>query len=276
MRKSYLKYFIVAIGVIFIFETLFLFHAWIDAYSFVRIEDSGIITIWAAVLTVVFLVFSVMGLLNIDNRIKELNDTRERLSEMEREMKDEIQKFKLSAEEERKKLVKSAQDEVIKIMNKSTERQNIFDRLTQIACNPDPVARINQYTEILKTKTAEDGVNIGYIYCKRAEAYQEMMRDEDALRDFEHSIEIMPNEVDPYLGIGCFYVHRKKDYLKSIEYFEKALRIKPHLGIIYSNIANSYGALGEYEKADKYYKMADDNDAESAEWYYNKALSIMK
>ncbi len=103
-----------------------------------------------------------------------------------------------------------------------------------------------------------------------------MLRDEDALRDFEHAIEIMPNEVDPYLGIGCFYVHREKDYRKSIEYFEKALKIKPYLGIIYSNLANSYGALGEYETADKYYKMTDDNGAESAEWYYNKALNIMK
>ncbi len=150
--NRYLKYFAIFVGVVFIFEALFLLHAWIDAYSFSKIENGGIITIWAAVLTVVFLVFYVMVLLNIDNRIKELNDTRERLSTMEREMKEEIQKFKLSAEEERKKLVKRAQDEVVKIMNKSAERQNTFDQLTQIACNPDPVARINQYTEVLKKK----------------------------------------------------------------------------------------------------------------------------
>lgn len=273
-RGSYLKNFITVISVVLIFEGLFILHAWAGSFTFGNIGGVSIITIWAAVLTVVFLVFSIMGLFNIDNRIKELNDARDRLSSMEAEMKAEMLKFKLSAEEERQKIVQKAQAEVVKIMNKSSERQNTFDRLTQIACTPDPVGRIHQYTEILKTKTQDDGVNVGFIYCKRAEAYQEMERDDDALKDFERAVELLPDEVDPYLGLGCFYVHRKKDYNKSIEYFLKAAKVKPTLGIIYSNIANSYAAMGDYDKANEYYKIADDCGAESAEWFYNKALSI--
>ena len=271
-----LKCFLVAISVVAAFELLFFLHALVDAYRFDNIDAFGVFTIWAAVLTIVFLVFAVMGLLNIDNRIKELNDARDRLSAMEIEMRTEINNFKLSTEEERKKIVSKARQEVIELMNESTKRQNTFDRLTQIACTPDPMARIAQYTEILKEKNEKDGVNIGFIYCKRAEAYQEMQRDVEALRDFERAIDLIPQEVDPYLGIGCFYVHRKKDYQKSIEYFEKAVKIKPTLGVGYSNIANSYAAMGEYEKANEYYQRADDCGVESAEWFYNKALTISR
>lgn len=272
----YLKRFAYFVALVALFEGLLLLHGWIGSEHSVEIDAVGIFTIWAAVLTVVFLVFSVMGLLNIDNRIKELNDTKDRLNQMEAEMKEEIRKFKISADEQRRKIVAKAQEEVVKIMDKSAERQNIFDLLTQIALNPDPLYRIRQYTEILKTKSEEDGVNIGFVYCKRAEAYQELEQDNEALSDFEQALKISPDEVDPYLGIGCFYVYRKNDYIKSIEYFEKAAKIKPRLGIVYSNIANSYGKMGDFAKAEKYYKMADDCGVESFEWYYNKALSLGK
>ncbi len=267
----FLKLFIKVILIVLIFEALFLLHAWQDAYQFGNIDGIGVITVWATVLTVVFLVFSVMGLMNIDSRIKELNEIRERLMEVEKKVVETEKDFKLSAEQEKKNVVKKAQEQIVEIINKSAERQNTFDELAHIANIPDPDVQIKRYSEILKTKTEKDGVNVGFVHIRRGEAYQIMERDDEALADFEQAVQITPNDTDPYLAIGCFYVYRKKDYAQSIKYFEKALKINPKSPQIYVNIANSYAQLNNFSEADKYYKLADDYSVESFNWYYNKA-----
>ena len=159
-------------------------------------------------------------------------------------------------------------------MDKSAQRQNLFDKLTQIAGIPDPVARIKNYTEILKNKTTADGVNICFILCRRGEAFQELKRDEEAMRDFNEAIKVAPENPEGYIVAGYFMVHRKEDYKESIRYFEKALELDPTNASLYSNIANSYGKLGDFTKADEYYTKARDYNVEAAEWYFNKAVTI--
>lgn len=107
-----------------VFELMFFLHWWADANNFRHTDESVVITIWAAVLTVVFVVFSLLGLLNIDNRIKELGEIKSRLVEMETNMKQTLASVKSSAEEERNKIVKMAEKEVVQIMDKSALRQN--------------------------------------------------------------------------------------------------------------------------------------------------------
>lgn len=74
MTKTLLKYFIVFVIIIALFELLFWIHSCIQ--NNIPVDFTGVttLTIWAAVLTIVFVVFSAIGLLNIDSRIKELND----------------------------------------------------------------------------------------------------------------------------------------------------------------------------------------------------------
>lgn len=257
-----------------VFELMFFLHWWVDANNFRHTDGSIVISIWAAVLTVVFVVFSLLGLLNIDNRIKELSEIKGRLVEMEAEMKQTLVSVKSSAEQERNKIVKMAEKEVIQIMDKSALRQNVFDQMTQITNIPDPVVRIKRWTEILRTKSKDDGVNIGYVYIQRGEALQQLFRDDEALADFEQAKSISPDNPDVYLALGTFYAQRKGDYPKSIEYFQEAVKINAQLAVGYSNIANSYAKMRNYQKAEEYYKKAEDYSLEMPELYYNQAIEI--
>ena len=102
----------------------------------VHLEPGTAITIWAAVLTIVFLVFSIVGLINIDHRISELNKTKEEMQKTSLEMREQLTKLKTSTDEEREKIVKGAEAELKKIINESAIRQNLFDELGRVAADP--------------------------------------------------------------------------------------------------------------------------------------------
>lgn len=272
--KKFWYIFVSILATIGIFEFLFWLHGQLELNLPVDFTGVTTLTVWAAVLTVVFTVFAILGLLNIDNRIKELSDLKRDVAETNSQMKEQLGIIKRSAEEERARIVKKAQDEVIKIMDKSAKRQNLFDRLTQIANMIDPVSQIKNYTEILKTTTELDGVNISFVLCRRGEAYQRLSRDEEAQKDFNEAIRKAPESPEGYIVMGCFLIDRKKDYLGSITYFEKAIELDPTQAAMYTNIANSYAKLGNMNKADEYYSKARDYNVEAAEWYYNKSVTL--
>lgn len=146
--------------------------------------------------------------------------------------------------------------------------------MTQILNIPDPVARIKRWTEVLRTKSKDDGVNIGYVYLQRGDALQQLQRDEEALSDFEQARKLSPDNPDVYLALGSFYAQRKNDYAKSIEFFQEAVKINSELAVGYSNMANSYAKMGDFQKAKEYYKKAEDYSLEMPDLYYNQALEI--
>lgn len=269
-----IRYFIAIVIVIAIFELLLWIHGCIELHT--PIDTTGVttLTVWATVLTVVFLVFSVLGLLNIDTKVKELRTLKEEVTETNTELKQQIRELKLSAREERQKIIDKANEEVLKIMNNSRKRQNIYDRLTQIAGMQDPVYQIKNYTEILKNHTQQDGINESFILCRRGEAHQALKHYDEALRDFNEAIRKDPTSAEGYIVKGVFYAVSKEDYTKSIECFQKALDLDPSQTAMYGNIATSYSKMGEYEKAEEYYSKARDYNVEDAAWYYNKSLKI--
>jgi hypothetical protein len=61
----------------------------------VHLDPGTAITIWAAVLTIVFLVFSIVGLINIDHRISELNKTKEEMQKTSLEMREQLTKLSM-------------------------------------------------------------------------------------------------------------------------------------------------------------------------------------
>lgn len=85
-----------------LFEVLFFLNIWADGYSFRNIDGYSILTIWAAVLMLIFLVFSVLGLLNVDSRIRNLHDAEKRVEEIEAKMTKLLQEFQMSAEKEKR------------------------------------------------------------------------------------------------------------------------------------------------------------------------------
>lgn len=174
MYKSLLAVFIAIVAVVGLFEFLFWFHR--SAYTTLQGEAHGIstLTIWAAVLTVVFLVFAVIGLLNIDNRIKELNSLKEDVANTVRSMKDSLSEIKNSANEERQKIVTAAEKELRNLITQSVDFQTLHDLLTQINSFPNPVERIKHYTDLLHCELNINNINKCLILSRRGEANEQL------------------------------------------------------------------------------------------------------
>lgn len=257
-----------------LFEALFFLHILADGYSFRNIDGYSILTIWAAVLMLIFLVFSVLGLLNVDSRIRNLHDAEKRVEEIETKMTKLLHDFQLSAEKEKRNIVKKAEEEVVKIMDKSAVRQNSFDILTQIQNNPDPEFRIKRYTAFLNEKGNLEGVNLAFVYTQRGLAYQDLRRLDEAERDFEQAMELFPEDFDAFLAMGTLYAKEKRQFEKAIEYYDKAIKLKPSLAVGYEMIGNAYSNLKDYDRAEEYYSKANDCGLELGQWYYNKALKV--
>ena len=237
----------------------------------ISMDSATAIAIWAAVLTILFLVFSVLGLVNIDRKISELNKTKDEIAKTSLEMKELLSKLRTSTDEEKNKIVNQAQKELKKIINESAIRQNLFDSLGRIAALPDPDRKVQEYTDLLKTYPHMDGVNYAFIHVCRGDAYMALGKKDKALVEYEEAQRINPKEGISYLALGYFYVGQK-DYAKSIEYFSKALEIQPESVANLMNIGNSYAAMGNNEEARKYFERALSINPEIAEVYYNKSI----
>lgn len=256
------------IVVVYLLQAKVIFWESADA---VRLDPSVAITIWAAVLTIVFLVFSLLGLINIDHKLSELSKTKDEMQKTSIEMREQLSKLKTSAAEEREKIVKSAEAELKKIINESAIRQNLFDELGRVAADPAPDKRAQGYAEILKIYPNLSGVNYGFIHVCRGDAFMQMHKFDKALMEYEEAVNKNPKEAGCYNALGNYYVVLK-DYPKSIELFQKALEFKPESDSILMNIGTSYSAMGEHDEARKYFEKALTFNPDIAEVYYNKSI----
>lgn len=114
------------------------------------------------------------------------------------------------------------------------------------------------------------------ILSRRGECYEMIERLDEAVADYNEAIKVAPSHPEGYIMMGNLLAKRKQDFPGSIEMFEKALELDPKQTIMYGNIASSYGAMGNVEKAQEYLKKSRDYNVESAEYYYNKAIEIQK
>lgn len=251
-----------------IWQSKVIFWQTTDAVS---LEPGTAITIWAAVLTIVFLVFSVVGLINIDNRLSELKKTKEEMQDTSQEMREQLTKLKTSTGEEREKIVKGAEAELKKIINESAIRQNLFDELGRVAADPAPDKRVQGYAEILKIYPNLSGVNYGFIHVCRGDAFMQMHKYDKALVEYEAAIKQNPKDTGCYNALGNYYV-QMKDYPKSIDCFLKALELSPESDSILMNIGNSYAAQGQHDEARKYFEKALTFNPDIADVYYNKSI----
>lgn len=224
-------------------------------------------------MTVVFLVFSVIALWNIDQKVKELEDMRQRMEEKFNNIEQKNRDVMLEADKAQKNIVNKAEEQIKRILDNSTFRQNFYDQLTRIANIPDPGKRVQEYTHFLRTSGNVKGVNYAYVYISRGDAYLQLTRYEKALADFEMASKIDTKTVAPYFALGNYYV-TLKDYKKSIEIYEAGLKIDPQDENLMMNIANSYSAIGEYAKADEYFDQALTFNPDLVMAYYNKARLV--
>lgn len=272
---KYLKYFLIVIFQFSIVELVI----WIHANGIWHIQElapSDAISLWGTVTTIVFLVFSVLALWNIDQKIQELNEIKRSIGEKFNNIETKNREVMLEADKAQRDIVKKAEEQIKRILDKSTYRQNFYDTLTRIANIPDCGRQVQEYTHFLRTSGSVEGVNYAYVYICRGDAYLMLSRADKALADYETAAKLDTQTIAPFLALGHYYV-TQKDFKKSIEFYEEGLKIDPQDDNLLMNIANSYSAMGEYDKADDYYDKALTFNPDLAMAYYNKAkLTIDK
>lgn len=266
----YLKYFIFIIIQFAIVEIVLWFHTNGLGWHIGELLPSDAISLWGTVMTIVFLVFSVLALWNVDQKIHELNEMKSRIGEKFTSIETKNREVLLEADKAQKDIVKKAEEQIKRILDKSTYRQNFYDTLTRIANIQDPGRQVQEYTHFLRTSSDIEGVNYAYVYICRGDAYLLLSRYEKALADYEMASKLDTKTVAPFFALGNYYV-TIKDFKKSIEIYEEGLKIDPQDENLMMNIANSYSALGDYAKADEYYDKALTFNPDLAMAYYNKA-----
>lgn len=235
------------------------------------IEPGDAITIWATVITIVFVVFSVLGIMNIDGKMKEIDERKAQFKEIEEKSEQLLSTLKTS----RTEIMNIAQTEIKKIVNNSSTVQNYFQMFAAVEANPAPDKRIAMYTDLIRNIPVIEGLDKAFPYIKRGAAYMQIGLFDKAKADFDFALANCSdtNKSSVYAWLGDYYV-RKNDFKKAAECFEKALESNPGSAPLCSDLGNAYSALGEFDKAKEYYDRALAINPELAEIYYNKAKRI--
>lgn len=239
------------------------------------IEPGVAITIWAAVITIVFVVFSLLTLKNIDGKISELEKLKDKQTEKFNEIEGSSKAIIDSARDAKKQIVDQAELEIKKILEKSTKRQTYFDQMTGINNELMPDKRVFAFTNFLRENKEIDGIDFAYIYIGRGNAYMQLGKFENAKNDYELALKVCHplNKVNALSALAGYYVN-VRDFVKSIECLQQALELNPESATLCIDIGNSYNALQQFDEAEKYYKRALTYNPDLAEYYYNKAIQV--
>ena len=272
---KYLRYFILLVSMLAIIELLLWVHTTNFGWRIEELLPGDAISLWGTVMTIVFLVFSVLALWNIDNKIHELNEIKQDISEKFTSIEEKHRSVTLEAEKAQTEIIKKAEEQIRLIIDKSSYRQNFADTLTRIANIPDLGRRVLEYTSFLRTSSGVEGINYAYVYICRGDAYLQLSRFDKALEDYQMAAKLDSETVGPYFALGNYYV-TIKNYQKSIEIYKEGLEKHPQDENLMMNLANSYSAIGNFAEADKYYDRALTYNPDLAMAYYNKSRLAMQ
>ena len=265
--------------IIIIFIQLLLVVAGLWAYHHylggTGIDPGNAITIWAAVITIVFIVFSVLGIMNIDGKIKEVNESKEQLDEKYKAIEERSNNLIQTLGDSRTIILKEAEEEIKKMNQNTVQIQHYYQRLSYIEAEPNPDRRIVMFTDLMAQPAPREGIDKGYLYLKRGSNYMVLGLLDKAKADFEMGLELCSevNKCTAYACIADYYV-AKKDYSKSVEYFKKALGEDTSSSLLFVDLGNSLNKMKQFDEADENYNRALAINPELAGVYYNKALRL--
>jgi tetratricopeptide (TPR) repeat protein len=154
----------------------------------------------------------------------------------------------------------------------------------------------------MESRFIENDSTNGERYFNRAKLYSEIREYETALKDFNKSAKLLPNELAIYYYRGSVYDNLKdfnkaiidynkvielksdfewaytdrgmmyfeiQDYEKAENDFKKALELKPNWTIPLTNLGKVYAKKNEFEKAIEYYERAIQSDSKNHLAYQN-------
>ena len=237
-------------------------------------EPGLAITLWAAIITIVFVVFSLIGMKNIDGKIGELENSNDKIVRKYEEIEEKSNELIHSLSDSRKKIVEEAEIEIKNITKNSRQIQRYYQIISSIESEPNPERRIIMFTDLLSKPEPPEGIDKSYIFIKRGLCYMQLGLFDKAKTDYELSLDYAQkfNKSSAYACIADYYV-RTQDIPKSIEYYRKAISEAPS-ALLYSDLGNSLNKNKAFKEADECYDNALAMNPELAGVYYNKSLMM--
>ncbi|MBO4728932.1 MAG: hypothetical protein J5631_10970 [Spirochaetaceae bacterium] len=111
-------------------------------------------------------------------------------------------------------------------------------------------------------------------YCKMFDFYLQAQRN-PIKKALDEILKRFPKNVI-FLNYMAYYYAAENDYNKSTEILLNAHKIDSNDYIIVANLASDYEKLGDYEEAEKWYKVLATMDSEEARAYAAKGLERIK
>ena len=99
------------------------------------------------------------------------------------------------------------------------------------------------------------------MYNKTGIAELQMMRVDDARRDFEKAVKLQRDNPEALNNLGVVH-YMKKNYRQAIKKYREAIKISPDSASFHSNLGTAYFARKDFDKATKEYLAALELDPE--------------
>ena len=111
------------------------------------------------------------------------------------------------------------------------------------------------------------GKALGFVFYRRANAYNEIGERDRAIADYNQAIRINPNHAGSFSNRGVAHA-RKGNYDAAIQDYDQAIRIKPTYVDAFANRGVAYARQGDYDRAIQDYDKAIRLDNRHANAFY--------
>lgn len=145
---------------------------------------------------------------------------------------------------------------------------------TQLEDRGDELRDLKAYADALDYyRAAIAKAPSAILHNKAGIAELQMIRYEDAKREFQRAIKLDRNYPEAYNNLGVVeYIHKK--YKQAMKRYEQAIRLRPDSASFYSNLGTAHFARKEYQKATADYARALQLDPDIFERRANGGVSL--
>jgi len=127
----------------------------------------------------------------------------------------------------------------------------------------------------LLNSAVDDHDNVSDFYNIRGVAFYQLKKYNEAISDFELSIQFDSSNYRPNYNMGnCFFEMQK--YQNALIHYKKAIDLEPYSKDLYINLGNTYYELNDFTNAISNYKLAIQLDQSSYLANFNMARSLIE
>lgn len=205
-----------------------------DVKSLVEIHLQSIerqydtLTLWAAVLTIVFLIFNFYSIFKLESTLAE---AKSQFAKLDSEVLNQMNRINEESQKQREKSQLFSD-------GLRAQEQKEYDKV------------IEYYQQYLKLDP-----NNAIVHYNLGNAYYQKEEYNKAIESYLKAIKINPKDADAYNNLGVVYKDIK-EYEKAIEAFLKAIEIESNNASAHHNLGVVYRDIKDWENAEKYFNQA--------------------